>query len=449
VSVNAAPAVLLAALLAPLAGLVPAFGPRDLPGAGRWLHAGLAASLLAWLALLVLGWPARLGALAPDRLGLAAGAALALVALAAGRPRSPAWGAVVGPAVTLVATCACLTIDGDPSVAAVMAALAGVVVVVAVVQGRPTWAEAVAAAGIALVAVAIRVLEGTEATSGPLAVLVLGCATLVAVGAAGRHAPAVLLVPGAVLVGLRIVLPAGSIDGLAVAALVVAAVAAGVTAFAPVARRMAAAVRSSSPASVLAVSALAAALLPFTDAEVAAVLLAEAAVLATVLPPGLAPLAALPGTAVVVAGLGEDGTVAISAALLALAIGVALGRAAAERGWSLDDRPVPAWPHATGLAVAGWLVVVPESWSLTGPPVGLAVERYQEGILVAVAAGLIAVVAALAVAARRGTPPVGWGAWLAGPEPSLAGPSAGPWPTVVTVTLLGMATALLLPSLVP
>jgi hypothetical protein len=116
-------------------------------------------------------------------------------------------------------------------------------------------------------------------------------------------------------------------------------------------------------------------------------LLGAGSVLAAALPAGLDTLATIPGAVALGDALvvGRGTTAAVLGALAAGAAVLLLGQRLRVA------RPGPAQLAAVGLTV--WLVIRPTSWSWARPP---DLDRYTEGVAIAVAAGLAVAAAAVA-----------------------------------------------------
>ncbi|MGH9245809.1 MAG: hypothetical protein ACRD29_16120 [Acidimicrobiales bacterium] len=411
-------ALLIVGLLAPLAVLVPSFGKTPRPEVSRrWARAGNGASLLAWLAVLAFGLEPELGALAPDSLAVATAAGAALVGLAVAAVGGVGELVATGVALTVLGAGACVTVDGAPSVPAVGLALVVVVVIDAVARRPWLIGMVVAAAGLALLGGAVWALGGTTALpfgarnlgdprllapdTGPLVVLAIGCVLIGLVAATTPRRPLALLLPGGLAVAARVLPAVHDADGAAWLSVVLAGAATALTVVAssdPGSRRLPAMSLGSPVVASLAMWTVAAAATPLAGSSVAAALLGAAAVIAVPLPPVVAALVGLPGAALLVGMVAEGGWLPVTIAVLVPITGWALARR--------HCRPVDV-ALTVSSSVAGvlgfWLIVLPETWSWTGDVERTAVDRYQEGALVAMAAALVVAVAVAIVTSRRPT----------------------------------------------
>jgi hypothetical protein len=319
-------------LLAPIAGLVFAFVVAATGNVARWTIVGCAVSVLGAVVLLIAGQHPDIGRLAPDDLALAAAAGTALLAMRS-RSSRPFQGVLVTAGSIFAAAGIPETVHGDRVAFALVALSAAVAV-----AGAWPWPR--------------------------------------------REAS--LVVPAALVLGLR---AAPRLDGTAsgrVLAVGLAVVAAGLAI--GLASRWQAA---------LVPWALVAALGPVAAIAPASRALAAGAVLVLMLDQQLAALALLPGATAVAYALADGhgwARAALALMLLTTAAGVARG---SEQRLVVDRRPAEV--IATCLGV--WLVVRPDSWGWLH--LG-DLTSYTEGATFALATGLI-----VTLFGTLGRPPVG------------------------------------------
>jgi hypothetical protein len=370
-----ADAVLVLALLAPLGAIVVALG-LEMPALAL-ARPMLLAAAAAITALLVAGSAPVAGPFEPDPLALAAAAGVLLLAatvLTAADATAPAGAAVVVAAAVLMAPTPGTTLVGALVGLALLAPLRG------------GWSSAAGAAGLTIAA-ASTVLD--QHAPAQLAVLGVGLGTAAIAVSARRGGTSVLVLPAVLVVGLR-ALPTvvdTSVRARNTAAIVLAAAGLAVIALPalPALRRRG--WWANGAATAVAPFALAAALGPVPGVASAAGLLSAGSVLAAALPAGLDTLAATPGAVALGDALvdGRGTTAAVVGALAAAAAVLLLGQ-----------RPRVARPGSAQLMAVGltiWLVLRPSSWSWARPP---DLDRYTDGLAIAVAAGLVTVVAAVA-----------------------------------------------------
>ena len=188
--------LLIAVVLAPLASVVLAFS-RAAPNVdARWTTGGCAAAAVGAFVLLVSGQHPHVSRLAPDDLALAAAAASAALAVGV-RPsaRSP----LIATIVTVVMCGIASGAPGDPSTVGPVLGLAAAVALVALVRdsGRPT----IAALGSAVVVIAAGTRVGGN---GGAATVIIGVAVVAIAASVSLRRAATVLVPIALLLGLRV-----------------------------------------------------------------------------------------------------------------------------------------------------------------------------------------------------------------------------------------------------
>ncbi|MEY2449366.1 MAG: hypothetical protein QOH79_2842, partial [Acidimicrobiaceae bacterium] len=190
-----ADALLVAALLAPLAAVVLAVAVA-LPNADRrWTTGGCALAAAGSVVLLVAGQHPRVSRLAPDDLALSAAAGAALLAVGV---RASARTPVVAAMVTVVLCGIASGVPGQPSAVGPVLAVAASVVLLTLTRdaGRLT----IAALSIGVVVAAAGVRSGGD--RGAAAVIV--GATLVAIAASvSPRRPVTVILPLALLLGLH------------------------------------------------------------------------------------------------------------------------------------------------------------------------------------------------------------------------------------------------------
>jgi hypothetical protein len=366
-----AEAVLVGAIAAPLAAIVitRAIARRD---DRRWFVVGSAVGAAGWLLLLLAGEHPTLGRLAADDFALAAGAGTCILAIGISASENLP---LVAAAVSAVTAGVAVGTAAGPST---VAPLIGVALAAGLLVARPgphVVTASVFAAGLVLAGVGLHTGDHRGA------VLVLAGVTAIAVaGALVPRDALVVLVPAALVLGLRVApaLDAGSVSrwtavGLGVAGVALAAV-----------RR----------------PWWCAALIPWTLAAGAGALpgtagagpaLAAGAVLALALGGQAAVLAAVPGAALFTYAL-VDGDGWVRPALAVLLGATVVGLSMAQ---SASDGEAQAWRWIDSVpAVAGaWLVLRPTSWTFLRVD---DLSAYVEGTAFAIAAGLIGGVAAIA-----------------------------------------------------
>jgi hypothetical protein len=341
----------VAALLAPLAGVGVLAAGKAGGLAVRAGRLGALAAGAAWVAVLAAGAAPEVGRLSPDPLAVAAACGAAL--LAAGLASDE--GGIVATA--------------SPVVASVVALVVGVV-------AEPS--DLGRGQAVSLVAVG-------------------AAAALVVADLRGTGRLALVLLPAALLAGLR---GAGELaDPPTVLAPVLAAVALASGVHRQDRTVLFLHTRPLPPAAVVAVGSLAVAAAPVEQARAGGVLLAAAAVVVAAVPANpWAIAAAAPGAALAAAGLADvpvpDGPNPLIQALLALLLA---GAAAVAVEGALRapraPRAVPALDARAAVAVvAVWLVVLPSSWgwALPGHDVAEAWTSAARVALVAAAATVLA-----------------------------------------------------------
>ena len=417
--------VIVVTVLAPLAAVVLAVAVA-LPGdEQRWTTIGCAAAAAGAFALLVGAEPAHIARLAPDDLALAAAGATALLALGL---RSQSHAPVVGAAVTISLCGVAAGAPDRPSTVGPVLAIAAVSALL-VLRRDVEWAVAAAiSAGDLAIAAGLHAGGRNGAAAAVLGVALVGLA-------AGfvPHRASVIVVPVAVVLGLRI---APELSGTSTAkwVAVVLGAASVLLLFAPaVASRL----RTAAPCAALVPWALVAALEPVPGTPVAARALGAAAVLALMLGGPLALLAALPGAAVLASAIadGSGWPRAALALLLAATVAGLLGARTASGRVRLRGVDVIA------LLLTAWFAVRPSAWTW----VRIAgVDAYTDGSLIAVAAALIAIVLMTARAGPVELTP--FGPWLVADAQGGDRRARLFVPTLVTTLALGVAAGALVLS---
>lgn len=347
-------AVAVLALLLPLAGVaVAGTGAREwFPVAGV-ARTGLHASLAGWVALLAGSAAPSIGALDPGAPAIAAAAGTSLLAAAAVGARRHGAELVAGPLAAAVAA-GCVFVDPPASL------------------GRPAAsALVVLGAGVALAAVLVGRLL-------PVAVVVVPGGFLVSLWGAAvlREPPAALAVGLAVVAAALAWVPRPPVDPRA-------------------------------PVALAAVAAMAA---PLAAVRPAGALLAAAVVLASVdrNRPWLA-VGALPAAALAAAGLADvpvpSGPSPVEHAALAVALGAVVAGVVARHRSHGDEPGLPADAATTVAAAAlvAWLVLAPATWRWAVPDAE-ALRPWDRAAATAAVAGLLVVVANLAMARRDQLP---------------------------------------------
>jgi len=350
----------------------------------RWFVVGSAVGAGAWLVLLVAAQQPTVGRLAADDLALAAGAGTCILAL--GLAASTNLPAVAAGVSALTAAVAVGTESGPSTVAPLLGvALAGVFLV-----SRP-GAQLVRAGAFA-VGVALAGL-GLHSGDHRGAVLVLvGAAAIAVAGAVVPRDVWVVVVPAALVLGLRV---APALDGASISRWCAVGFGAAGVALAVMRRPW-----------------WCAALVPWTFAAAAGALpgtagagraLAAGAVLALALGGQLAVVAAVPGAALFTYALVEgDGWVrpVLAALLAAAAVSVSVAQPPRPEG-EVEWRWLDAIPALAG----AWLVLRPTSWTFLHVD---DLSTYVEGTAFAIVAGVIGGVATVVSGRFTLTPLAPW-----------------------------------------
>jgi len=373
--------VLVAAIVAPLAGFVPLL---VLAGDGeRWARRGALVATVLWATLLLSGDRPELGALHPDQLALAAGAGTALLAAACSSAGRAPWAGAAGTAMSvgLVMT---KGVALDPG-ALVLGVMAAALVVAAGSGARPAETVAVAVAGAMLAA-------GVHAGTGSagIGLFAVGAAALVVV-AGSATGPLVVVLAVALGAGLRWLPVLEKPDRLAWVGVVLAC-AAATTAVAPLVHRRLRAVPAAVPIGLWSLAAATG----VAGTRTAAGLLAAAAVLTCVLALRAAAMTALPGAALVGAALidasgGRAAVVAVAGVVTLAAV------VAAAAGDASPDAPPIAEVAVPAALIGLWLVALPSAWRWARPG---DLEAYEQGVAIAAATGAAAFVVAVATGGR-------------------------------------------------
>lgn len=396
--------ILLVATFAPLAGFVlptvlgaSSAGLRLAPGA-------VAVSAGCWFALLVADESASFERLAPDALVVVTCLGIAILAtgvLAGSGP--PVTGA---SATALMIGLAVTTPSGRPSALALTVGVVAAVLLAAVVTGSGlqlgrSSVAAAPAVGAGLLVVAMLVLHDNAGSYDLSAIGAAGWVTPLLFLTAGVFLVAAALPAGSRLAPLVLVLPVGlacclraapaiddrSVLVVALTALAVLAAAAGPARF-PV----------EPAAASVALWAVVAAIVPTAsagEARAASLLLAAAAVLIAAIGHPLSIVAAVPGGLTVVHALAGS----LDGWMVLVAVGLAATVILLASQLLSVAPPTFGWFEWVAVALAGWLVLAPRTWTWAG---GQAVGAYDEGIAIAVGVGLVVAVT-VGMAARRGT----------------------------------------------
>jgi hypothetical protein len=368
-----------------------------------------AASAVVTAAWVVVAWNQGDAApVATDAVGAAAAAATAALVGAGWRPSVPAAARLSAPVLLVLPVAVAGAGAGHPGLLVVALGLAGLAVRPAALAGpargdggRPRrgqeWTPLLVAAGCDLVAVAILlerlaserwVLPGPDATARGMALT--GAALLVVAAVRGPARAWALACPALVV---AVVAAAHLPESTGV-------VLAGAAA-------LAAALLVHRPAAALAALAVAAAVVDPTVP--AARLLAAAAVLSLVLEHRAAVVVALPGASALAAGL-----VAVEPAGPVVALSVAAGATALALGAAAAGTPLVAGPKhgrlrgpngirpaveaVPALALSGWLLLAPSTWTWAGRA---GLDGYDRGAAVALAAAALAATGVEVARARR------------------------------------------------
>jgi hypothetical protein len=422
-----ADALLVAVLLAPLAAVVLAVAAAVPNDDRRWTTGGCAIAALGSTVLLVAGEHPHVSRLSPDDLALAAAVATAVLALGV---RSSARTPVVAAAVT-VATCAIASgAPGQPSTVGPVLGIAAAVVLLTL--SRETARLTTAAMSIGVVVVAAGVRGGGH---GGAATVIIGAALVAIASSLSPRRAATVVVPLALLIGLRVAPALAGTPSARWLALVLA-LAGAVLALAPViAPRFH---RSPAVCAALVPWTLAAAVGPLAGMSVAARALATGAVLAVALGGPLALLAAAPGAAMLMYAV-ADGHGWPRPVLAVLLVTTVVGLTSARAGQATARlRPI----DAVVLAVGAWFVLRPTSWAWAR---AAGLRAYTDGTVLAAAVALIAVVVVTVSGARiateRLTP------WIVSDEDQTASSSGGVEMVMVAATvLMGLLAAALVRS---
>lgn len=419
--------LLVAVVLAPLATAVLGFAGAAPNVDARWTTGGCVIAAAGAIVLLVAGQHPHVSRLAPDDLALAAAAASAVLALG-GRS------AVRTPLIATIVTCVICGIvsgaPGDPSTVGPVLGLAAGVALVAFLRdaGRPT----IGALSIGVVVIAAGARAGGN--GGSVAVIVGAALAGIASSVSPRRAATVLL-PIALLLGLRV---GPTLAGTSTArwlAVVLGVAGAGLALLPAVVPACARSARCAA----LVPWTLAAAIGPLAGTPVAARALAAGTVIALVLGGPLALLAAAPGAAVFVYAVADGNGWArpvIALLLAATVLGLTSGQA---------QETTPARLRivdALALALGVWFVVLPESWGWTRVE---ALRAYSDGTALA---GAVASIVAVLVAIRAGGVTADpFLPWILTSEEETAAPSARLDVVMVTVVVvMGLLAAALVRS---
>lgn len=342
-----ADALLIAVLLAPLVTVVLALAVAVPNVDPRWTTGGCVIAAAGAAVLLVAGQHPQVSRLAPDDLALAGAIASAGLALSV---RSSLRTPVVATMVTVVICGLAAGSPGDPSIVGPVLALSAGVALLALTRDgrRPT----LAALGAGAVAIAAGARAGGD---GGAVAVVAGVALVGTVASLSTRRAATVLVPVALVLGLRVgpaLAGTSAARPLAVALGLAGAGLALLPFVAPGCGRWA-------RGSALVPWTLAAAVGPLAGTPVAARALAAGVVIVLVLGGPLAVLSALPGAALLVYAVadGNGWPRPVLGLLFAVTVlGLTYGHE--DPAAFARVRVVDALALATGV----WLVVLPETW---------------------------------------------------------------------------------------
>ena len=362
--------VLVVSVLAPVAAVLAAVGLALPDPERRAPIAGCAAAAIGASVLLVAGQHPSVARLAPDDLALAAIVGIALLAIS--RPtdeRTP----LVAVMVTIASAGVSAGMPTRPSTIGPLLAIAGVLVAVTLL--REVHVLGVGVAALVSVVAAVGVHNGGH---GGALVVVLCVAVLTVLASVPRRA-VTLLVPTALVLGLRVAPGLAGQSSARLTAVILGAIAVVATVASVTDARWTLPARCAA----LAPWALVAAIAPIPGTPGASRALAAAAVVALLLGGPLATLVALPGAAVLVYAIADgDGWVrAVLAALIALTLAGLLRAEVSPTGTRI--RPV----DGVATALAAWLTIRPSAWTWVHIS---DVSAYEEGTAIAVAVVVLA-----------------------------------------------------------